>query len=611
MRKRLFTLLRHASAALLFCLCGMQAALASVPVALVIGNADDRFRPIPQARHDARDMAAALEALGYDVLRAEDLDRQGMHAAIQVFFTRLGAGADGLVYFAGHAAMRGGDIMLSPVGAQPEVSVSALLAKMEGHRRIVVLDTCLTPADGDTALAIPLPADTLLALAAQPGHGAGDAGRNGIFTARLLAELRAPGRPVGELLASTAAAVTALTQGRQRPWAASTLPASMSLLPDGSRMALRTGAEAASGPETVLAYDTRGVLPKDTNEQYELTFWDSIKDSNHADDYEAYLQAYPKGRFAALAKARIERLRAEGKGAKEASKPAAETPKPAPKAAETPKPAPKAAETPRAAPPAAPPVQATPSAPAAEQPAPRRNASAEIKDCPTCPDLISLPAGSFTMGSNTGDPTEKPEHRVTLASGFAIGKYEVTLEQWNACVDTGGCTKVNIDASKKNVPVRDVSWDDAQQYVKWLTKITGKSYRLPTEAEWEYAARGGTSTRFWWGEQMRKGTANCKDCGPPWQQDAPAPVGSFAPNPFGLHDVNGSVWEWVSDCWHTSFKGAPADGKSWEDPACRVRVIRGGSWREDASYMPSSTRFKYDANVRHTQNGFRVVRELK
>ncbi|HEX7648715.1 MAG TPA: SUMF1/EgtB/PvdO family nonheme iron enzyme, partial [Noviherbaspirillum sp.] len=158
---------------------------------------------------------------------------------------------------------------------------------------------------------------------------------------------------------------------------------------------------------------------------------------------------------------------------------------------------------------------------------------------------------------------------------------------------------------------RDLSWDDAQQYVKWLSKTTGKAYRLPTEAEWEYAARGGTSTRYWWGEQMRTGMANCKDCGEPWQKDAPAAVGSFAANPFGLHDVNGSVWEWVADCWHNSYKGAPTDGKAWDEPNCRTRVIRGGSWRDGASYMPSSTRFKYDASVRYSQNGFRVARAVE
>jgi formylglycine-generating enzyme required for sulfatase activity len=110
---------------------------------------------------------------------------------------------------------------------------------------------------------------------------------------------------------------------------------------------------------------------------------------------------------------------------------------------------------------------------------------------------------------------------------------------------------------------------------------------------------------------MRTGNANCKDCGEPSRPDAPTTVGSFAPNPYGLYDMNGSVWEWVSDCWHNSFKDAPADARAWDQPNCTVRVIRGGSWREGASYMVSSTRFKYDASVRNGQNGFRVVRSLK
>jgi formylglycine-generating enzyme required for sulfatase activity len=156
-----------------------------------------------------------------------------------------------------------------------------------------------------------------------------------------------------------------------------------------------------------------------------------------------------------------------------------------------------------------------------------------------------------------------------------------------------------------------VSWDDAQQYVKWLGKTTGKSFRLPTEAEWEYAARGGTSTPYWWGTQMRKGNADCKECGEPWNPKAPTDVGSFAPNPYGLYDMNGSVWEWVSDCWHNSYKGAPANDTTWDDPNCRVRVIRGGSWADGASYMLSSTRFKYDASVRYSQNGFRIAMDLK
>jgi formylglycine-generating enzyme required for sulfatase activity len=218
------------------------------------------------------------------------------------------------------------------------------------------------------------------------------------------------------------------------------------------------------------------------------------------------------------------------------------------------------------------------------------------------------------MGSNTSDVSERPSHHVTISNAFAIGKYEVTVEQWNACVNAGGCKKVttvpNTDG-QATTAIRDVSWDDAEQYVKWLGKLTGKPYRLPTEAEWEYAARGGTSTAYWWGQKMRTGTANCKECGQPWTQEGPAKVGSFAPNPYGLYDMSGSVWEWVSDCWHPTYKGAPADGHSWDTPNCRARVIRGGSWRDGASYMLSTTRFNYDASVRHTQNGFRVARDMK
>ncbi|WP_408497109.1 formylglycine-generating enzyme family protein [Paraburkholderia xenovorans] len=226
--------------------------------------------------------------------------------------------------------------------------------------------------------------------------------------------------------------------------------------------------------------------------------------------------------------------------------------------------------------------------------------------------MIALPAGSFSMGNANDDPSEKPVHHVSIGAPFAIGKYEVTVEQWNACVAANACQKLTPESNtNKAAPARDISWDDAQTYVKWLSKTTGKSYRLPTEAEWEYADRGGTTTQYWWGDQMRKGNANCKDCGDPWHKEGPEAVGSFAPNPFGLYDMNGSVWEWVGDCWHNSYQGAPADGHAWDSPGCDMRVIRGGSWREGGSYMLSATRFKYSAGVRQSQDGFRVVKDLK
>ncbi|MFL6636578.1 MAG: formylglycine-generating enzyme family protein [Massilia sp.] len=355
----------------------------------------------------------------------------------------------------------------------------------------------------------------------------------------------------------------------------------------------------ATAQDLVPRVQLAGVVPKNSAEQFELAFWESIKDSNQAGDYEAYLKAYPKGRFAALAQARIARLRAAQPQA-----PAAASAAPKPK--ETPAPAHDAA--PKPPPPAKAPT------PVATAPTPARAvaAGADIKDCAACPTLVSIPAGAFTLGNNTSDPSEKPAHAVTVAAPFAIGRYEVSVQEWNACAAAGACPKiVQRPGTSASAPMRDVSWDDAQQYVKWLATTSGKPYRLPTEAEWELAARGGASTRYWWGEQMAQGKANCKECGKPWTEDAPANVGSSAANPYGLYDTSGSVWEWVADCWHNNYKGAPGDGRAWDEPDCRVRVIRGGSWREGASYMVASTRFKYDASVRHSQNGFRVARSLK
>ena len=351
-----------------------------------------------------------------------------------------------------------------------------------------------------------------------------------------------------------------------------------------------------------------GVLPKDSSEQYEITFWDSIKNSTYPGDYEAYLKAYPNGRFVPLAQARLERLRAAASAGQAAHPPAAQTQATPPAPAPAPAPAPVPAKNAQAPYGTAPTIPATPAKAAA-------NATAgvqEIKDCPACPALIAVNPGAFTMGNNTDDPSEKPAHHVTIGHPFALAKYPVTVTQWKACVSAGACPQLSNDNNMgPNTPVRDVSWDDAQQYLKWLTKISGKSYRLPTEAEWEYAARGGTATRYWWGDTMKKGNANCKDCGDPWRPDAPADVGTFAANPYGFYDMNGGVWEWVSDCWHSSFKNAPADGRSWDDPMCEARVIRGGSWKDDASYMLSSTRFKYDGSVRYSENGFRVARDMK
>ena len=374
-------------------------------------------------------------------------------------------------------------------------------------------------------------------------------------------------------------------------------------------VAARAGVQR-SAPDTQLA----GVVPKNSSEQFELAFWESIRNSSHAGDFEAYLKAYPKGRFVPLAQVRIVRLRAAAeKAALAKTAPATPAAQPTPPPA---RPAVSAAATPaapRSAQRAARP-QRTPAQVAARanktgaEPVARR----EFKDCPECPRLVALPRGAFTMGGSSIDQTEQPAHLVTVDKPFAIGKYEITVREWNACVEAGPCQPTAQYArAHPKAPIRDVSWIDAQQYVKWLSTSTGATYRLPSEAEWEYAQRGGTATRYWWGDRMAPGKANCNDCGPPWQIDAPAEAGSFAPNPNGLHDMNGSVWEWVQDCWHNSFSQAPGDAVAWQDqPACEARVVRGGAWRDPAPFMAASTRASADPAARNSQHGFRVAREV-
>jgi formylglycine-generating enzyme required for sulfatase activity/class 3 adenylate cyclase len=229
-----------------------------------------------------------------------------------------------------------------------------------------------------------------------------------------------------------------------------------------------------------------------------------------------------------------------------------------------------------------------------------------FRDCQGCPEMVRLPGGTFRMGSSE-DPSESPIHQVQVAP-FAMGRYPVTIGEWRQCVAAKAC-KFVLDG-EDSAPARNLSWADAQQYITWISSSTGQAYRLPSEAEWEYAARGGTSSRYWWGERVAPKMANCKGCSEPYDPRQPANVGSFPANPFGLHDLTGSVAQWVADCWHATYQGAPADGKAWSEPNCRENVLRGGSWRNDASYARSASRAHYDSGVRYPAHGFRVARSL-
>jgi formylglycine-generating enzyme required for sulfatase activity/class 3 adenylate cyclase len=222
------------------------------------------------------------------------------------------------------------------------------------------------------------------------------------------------------------------------------------------------------------------------------------------------------------------------------------------------------------------------------------------------PEMVSLSGGTFAMGSDD-DPSEKPIHHVRIKP-FAISKFPVTVREWNACVAANSCTFV--PTGKDDAPVANLSWTDAQQFVEWLSKVTQKPFRLPSEAEWEYAARSGTRTKFWWGDQLQADTANCKGCNEPYDTSQPLKVGSLRPNPFGLYDMGGNIDQWVNDCWHKNYQGAPSDGSAWVDNNCVSHVIRSGSWKNDPSYVRPSNRDHYETSVRYPTHGLRVAHSL-
>jgi len=215
--------------------------------------------------------------------------------------------------------------------------------------------------------------------------------------------------------------------------------------------------------------------------------------------------------------------------------------------------------------------------------------------------MVVVPAGAFDMGDldGSGDADEKPVHRVTIPRPVAVGKYEVTQAEWVAVM---GSNPSRFTGDRN--PVEQVSWNDAKEYVRKLSAKTGKEYRLLSEAEWEYAARAGSRTKYPWGDGIDSSKANYGGTG------STRPVGSYGANAFGLYDTVGNVWEWVEDCWNASYNGAPADGSAWTTGNCAVRVLRGGSWLNDPRYVRSAIRDRYGSDIRNYSIGFRVARTL-
>ena len=393
-----------------------------------------------------------------------------------------------------------------------------------------------------------------------------------VLQRRLAAAGFDPGAPDGMFGPATRASI--------RSWQASYGLSATGYLDAAQAEALRTGVSPGPAPVTAPVGSADPVVvaggsPDPVRAQQETVFWESIEDSANPADYEAYLETWPSGTFAALARNRLEESRAE------------------------------AADPPRPDPPAPAPARPDPSRPV-------RRAGEVFRDCPSCPEMVVVPAGTFRMGSPASEEgrfgNEGPQHSVTVMS-FALGVTEVTFDEWDACVRGGGCNGYHPGDEgwgRGARPVINVNWDDARAYVSWLSRETGESYRLPSEAEWEYAARGDETTPFHTGTTISTGQANYGG----FDRGQTTPVRTFAPNPFGLYDVHGNVWEWTEDCWNGSYRGAPADGSPWGAGDCGRRVWRGGSWVNTPRVLRSAARDWITTGFRGSLAGFRVARTL-
>ena len=592
------------------------AAASEARVALVIGNgAYKHIAPLANPANDARLMAETLASVGFRLVGGRaliDADRAQMERAIRDFGQALRSGSVGLFYFAGHGIQTRGENYLIPVTANVAnesdvkyelVSANLVLDEManaSNRLNLMILDACRNNPFGGRGLRsvssglaqVSAPAGTIISYATQPGAVAADGkGRNSPYTVALASAMRKPGIGLFDTFNSVGVAVKQATGGQQQPWVAtSPIEGTFSFVPN-------SGAQLASAAPGAAALPA----PSDSSAN-DRALWDSVKDSRNADELKAYLEQFPNGLFAGLARTRIRALE----------------------------------QTQVAT--AAPTSVAPPSTPA-QQIGALGQPGSSFRDCDICPEMVVIPAGSFTMGSPASESGRKaaegPQHQVSIARPFAAGKHEITRGQFarfaqeagytvaGACMDQDGSKWTQNPAKNwrapgfsqtDNDPVVCVNWQDAKAYTDWLSRKTARSYRLLSEAQWEYVARAGTSTAFSFGNSISPQLANY-DTKFSYagsivvaSRGQTAPVGSYPANGFGLHDVHGNAAEWTEDCWKDNYNGAPADGSAWTSGDCSSRVQRGGTWDYYPQNLRSAFRAPSDPLLRYDAVGFRVAR---
>jgi formylglycine-generating enzyme required for sulfatase activity len=563
-------------------------------VALVIGSAEYRIGPLANPVNDAEAVAAAFKTqLGFDkVLLRRNLAFDGFRAALIELAQEVAGAEVAAVYFAGHGTEVAGKNYLIPVDARlarsgdlglEAISLELVLEQLAGASRLklVILDACrnnLFPLAGGRR-AVPRglgriePEDnTLVVYAAKDGTTADDGAgqRHSPFTQALLKHLATPGLEVRLVFGRVRDDVVAATSPVQTPHVYGTL--------GGAEVYLKSRPEKGSDPAGLTP--GQSLVPAHPAD----LAWAAVKDSGDIPALEAFRQHYGKDRpvYDRLAALRIEALTAERPAVLKAGEEKTGDP-------------------------------ALSVKPGSGQSF--RDRLADGRPCEACPEMVVVPAGSFMMGSPPKEKerskAEGPQHRVTITYPFAVGKLEVTLAEWDACVAEGGCQHRPDDASsdRGKRPVIDVSWDDVTRgYLPWLSRKTGKTYRLLTEAEWEYAARAGTTTRYAFGNTISLGQVYYRDLFSGLFGGNFFVVGEFQPNAFGLYDMHGNVREWVQDCWNDSYKGAPTDGSAWTVGDCSRRVVRGGSRLDDPGNLRAAYRDSNPTGNRDVYSGFRLAR---
>ena len=662
--------------------CG--SALAVPRVALVIGNSDYAHAPtLANPVNDAMDIGAALTRLGFTVTRIENAGYATFRRGLLEFQQVASASEVAVVFYAGHGIEVGQRNFLVPVDARlaseqnvefeaVPLELVSLAVERASRLRLVILDACrenpfamkmqragATRSVGRGLARVEPSGETLVAYAAKEGTVAADgSGRNSPYSEALLAHLEEPGLEVGLMFRKVRDAVLASTGGRQEPFTYGSLSSRGAYLGPRPASGLTTPVAAGSGKSGSASerLAAEQLAAKRLAEEKELEFWKSVKDSDDPADIQAYRDRYPGGTYEVLARNRLTRLEtprqererppditfsinwddaryrwAKERNTKEAYREY---------------------------------LTEYPSGRHAGEARRRLKGLSVVvgrrfRDCAECPELVVVAAGSYEMGSPLWEEgrndNEGPVHRVEIGEPFAVGVYEVTVGEFGRFVEETGHSaeecgiwgdtwkvvpgwswrRPGFDQSERH-PVVCVNWEDAQAFARWLSSKTGKGYRLLSESEWEYVARGGTQTPWYWGgsevgqcqhgngadealkrrfgetftmSTFKEPLASCDD----GHAHGTSPGGTYKTNGIGLYDVIGNVWEWVEDCWHNGYKGAPSDGSAWITGGdCSWRGIRGGSWADGVpmAVRSASRDWGHPAGGRDFRVGFRVARRL-